>query len=270
MLRVAAALLVALAAPRAAAAGAPFVTLASTTSTENSGLLDAVLPRFTEATGIEVRVVVVGTGQALRLGRNGDVDVVLVHDRASEERFVAEGWGVARHPVMENDFVIVGPRADPAAVRGLADAAAAFAAIAETRAPFVSRADDSGTHKAELRIWRAAGVDPTEASGAWYRETGSGQGATLNTAAGLGAYALADRGTWLSFRNRGDLALLVEGDPRLRNPYGAIRVNPERHPHVKAAEGRALVEWLTRAEGRAAIGAFRVDGEVLFHPAAPD
>jgi tungstate transport system substrate-binding protein len=247
-----------------------FITLASTTSTRDSGFFDSVLPLFQAKTGIEVRVVGVGTGRALRLAERGDVDAVLVHDRASELEFVAEGHGIARREVMYNDFVVVGPGADPAGIRGVADAASAFARIAESRAIFTSRGDDSGTHKAELRLWEAAGVDARAESGSWYRETGTGMGATLNTAAELEAYLLADRGTWLSFKNRGDLQVLVEGDPRLRNVYGAIVVNPARHPHVKSEEARSLVEWLVSDEGRAAIAAFRLGGEQLFHPIAPE
>jgi len=245
-----------------------FITLASTTSTENSGLLAAILPRFQERTGIEVRVVAVGTGQALRLARNGDADVLLVHDRASEHRFVAEGFGEKRHDVMYNDFVIVGPRSDPAGVAGTSDAAVALARIAKARAPFVSRGDDSGTHKAEQRLWLAAQVDPGPASGTWYRESGSGMGATLNSASGMGAYTLSDRATWVAFKNRGELAIAVEGDPRLFNPYGVILVSPERHPHVKAADGRRFIAWLLSAEGQGAIRNFRVQGQPLFHPSA--
>ena len=245
-----------------------FITLASTTSTANSGLFDHLLPRFTERTGIAVRVVAVGTGAALRLGMRGDADVVLVHARAAEERFVAEGFGVARHGVMYNDFVIVGPASDPAGVRGMEDSSAALARIAGAVARFVSRGDDSGTHKAELRIWDAAKVDPAPGSGDWYIESGSGMGATLNTARAMGAYTMADRGTWLSFANRGDLVLLVEGDARLHNPYGAILVNPERHPHIKAADGQAFIDWLISDEGQQAIADFTLGGEPLFHPNA--
>ncbi len=246
-----------------------FITLASTTSTENSGLFAALLPRFTERTGIEVRVVAVGSDQALRMARRGDADVLLVHDRDAEEKFVAEGWGVERFEVMFNEFVLVGPAGDPAGIRETKDAAAAVARIATRRALFVSRGDDSGTHKAELRLWRSAGIDPVSEAGSWYRESGSGMGATLNTAAAMAAYTLADRGTWLAFRNRRDLAVLVAGDPRLHNPYGVIRVDPARHPHVKARSGRVFVEWLLSSEGQAAIADFRVEGEQLFHPALP-
>ena len=244
-----------------------FLMLASTTSTRDSGFFDAVLPQFEAKTGIQVRVVAVGTGRALDLGERGDVDAVLVHDRPSELDFVARGYGIARREVMYNDFVVIGPGADPAGVRGMADAAAAFARIAESRAIFTSRGDDSGTHKAELRLWKAAGVDARSDSGTWYRETGTGMGATMNTAAELGAYLLADRGTWISFKNRRDLQILVEGDPRLRNVYSAILVDPARHSHVKSEEARALVEWLVSDEGRAAIAAFRLGGVQLVHPA---
>jgi len=244
-----------------------FITLASTTSTENSGLLGAILPEFQAKTGIQVRVVAVGTGQALHLARQGDADVVMVHDRTSEDRFVSEGWGVGRVDVMYNDFVLVGPKSDPAGIAGARDAPRSLARIAETRAPFISRGDDSGTWKAERRLWEASGIDPSPHSGTWYRESGSGMGATLNTAAGIDAYTLTDRGTWLSFGNRGDLTILVEGDERLFNPYGAILVNPERHPHVKEADARAFIEWIVSDDGRAAISSFRIHGEALFHPA---
>jgi tungstate transport system substrate-binding protein len=243
-----------------------FLTLASTTSTRDSGFFDAVLPQFEAKTGVQVRVVAVGTGRALSLGERGDVDAVLVHDRPSELDFVARGYGIARQEVMYNDFVVIGPAADPARVRGMADAAAAFARIAESQAIFASRGDDSGTHKAELRLWEVAGVDARSDSGTWYRETGTGMGATLNTAAELEAYLLADRGTWISFKNRRDLQILVEGDPRLRNVYSAILVDPAKHSHVKSEEARALVEWLVSDEGRAAIAAFRLGGVQLFHP----
>ena len=239
-----------------------FITLASTTSTANSGLFEYILPVFTETTGIAVRVVAVGTGAALKLGERGDVDVVLVHARAAEERFVAAGFGLGRRDVMANDFIIVGPAIDPAGIRGMASAPAALARIAERRAPFVSRGDDSGTHKAELRLWDA------RQSGDWYREAGAGMGATLNTARAMDAYTLADRGTWLSFANRGSLVALVEGDPRLVNPYGVILVNPARQPHVKAADGGVFIDWLTGPQGQAAIGAFTINGEALFTPSA--
>lgn len=245
-----------------------FITLASTTSTENSGLLDHLLPLFREESGIEVRVVTVGTGQAIRLARAGDADVLLVHDRVSEEALVEAGHGLERVLVMANDFVIVGPSEDPAEIRGKPDVAGALRSIASAQSPFLSRGDDSGTHKAELRLWRAAGVDPRPASGTWYREAGRGMGATLNTAVSMGAYTLSDRGTWLSFRNRAGLQLLFEGDPRLDNPYGAIVINAERHPHVKTEGAETFVDWLVSAPGQAAIGAFKVHGEPLFFPRA--
>jgi tungstate transport system substrate-binding protein len=261
------ALLAALALAAPAKAAERFITLASTTSTEQSGLFGHLLPNFTARTGIEVRVVAVGTGQALRLGERGDADLVLVHDAASERAFVEAGFGVDRRDVMYNDYVLVGPKEDPACARG-ADVAAALARIAGARSPFASRGDDSGTHKAELRLWREAGIDPKPASGAWYRQTGSGMGPTLNIAAGLDAYALTDRGTWLSFRNRQNLEILVQGDARLFNQYGVILVNPARHPHVKAGEARLFVDWLTGREGQQAIAAFRIAGAPLFFPNA--
>ena len=238
--------------------------LASTTSTEQSGLFGHLLPLFRRESGIEVRVVAVGTGQALAIGARGDADALLVHDRAGEERFVAEGHGLDRREVMHNDFVIVGPGGDPAGIRGLRDAREALARIRATRAPFASRGDDSGTHRTEMRLWRAVGV--AAPAGDWYRETGQGMGPTLNVAAALGAYALTDRGTWASFANRQGLALLSEGDPALFNPYGSILVNPAKGPHVRAAEARAWHEWLTSPSGRAAIAAYRVGGDQLFVP----
>jgi tungstate transport system substrate-binding protein len=247
-----------------AGAGERFITVASTTSTENSGLFRHLLPRFEAATGIAVRVVARGTGQALALGRNGDVDVLLVHDRVAEDKFVAEGFGVDRRDVMHNDFVIVGPRGDPARIAGLTDAPAALARIAAAAAPFASRGDDSGTHRAERRLWRAAGIDVEAASGGWYRETGSGMGATLNTASGMNAYALSDRATWIAFANKGELSILVEGDKLLFNPYGVILVNPARHGHIKKADAGRFLDWLTGAAGQAAIDSYRVDGKQLF------
>ena len=252
----------------AARAQAPFIVVASTTSTEQSGLFRHLLPAFREASGIEVRVVALGTGQALDMARRGDADVVLVHDPAAEERFVADGHGIERREVMYNDFVLVGPRADAAGIAGGKDILAALRRIEAAKAPFVSRADKSGTHAAELRYWHAAGIDIERAKGGWYRETGSGMGPTLNTAAAMNAHALADRGTWLSFRNRGELAILVEGDRRLFNPYGVMLVNPARHPHVKREPGRRFAEWLVSPAGQAAIAAYRIDGEQLFFPSA--
>ncbi len=240
--------------------------LQSTTSTQNSGLLDDLIPRFRRATGIGVRVVAVGTGQALRNARNGDGDVLLVHARAREDAFLADGHGSMRRDVMFNDFVIVGPAGDPAGLRGRTDAAAALRRLAGQEVPFASRGDDSGTHTKERALWKDAGIDPSSASGSWYRETGAGMGATLNTAVAMQAYTLTDRGTWISFRNRRDFEVLVEGDSRLHNPYGVLLVSPERHPHVKAAEGRAFIDWLTGPEGQRAIAEFRVDGQQLFFP----
>lgn len=251
-----------------AAGEQPFIVVQSTTSTENSGLFKHILPLFEARTGIDVRVVAVGTGQALKNAERGDGDVVLVHDRAAEQKFVADGFGVKRHDVMYNDYVIVGPKGDPAGIAGAKDAGEAFKKIAAARAPFASRGDDSGTHKAELALWSAAGVDVKKASGDWYRATGSGMGPTLNTAAGMGAYALTDRGTWISFKNRGSLELLVEGDERLFNSYGVILVNPARHPTVKANEGQAFIDWLTGPEGQEAIRSFKINGQQLFFPNA--
>ena len=245
-----------------------FIIVQSTTSTQNSGLFDHILPKFTDKTGIEVRVVAVGTGQALKNARNGDGDVVLVHSKPDEEKFVAEGWGVKRQDVMYNDFVIVGPKSDPAGVAGLKDADQALEKIAEAKAPFASRGDNSGTHKAELRLWAKTDVDPGESSGDWYLETGSGMGATLNTAVGKHAYTLTDRGTWLSFANKDDFEVLVEGDPKLFNQYGVILVNPEKHPRVKAEKGQAFVDWLTGSEGQRAIASYKIDGQQLFFPNA--
>ena len=246
-----------------------YITVASTTSTENSGLFEHLLPQFTEATGIDVRVVAVGTGQAIGLARRGDADVLLVHHRPSEEAFVAEGAGVERFDVMFNDFVIAGPTGDPAgAARPRRRGRGACRDWRRPGSLFVSRGDDSGTNKKELELWQAAGFDPTAAGDPWYRETGSGMGAALNTASGLSAYVLTDRGTWISFANKGDLEILVEGDVRLANPYGVILVNPDRHPHVKAEMGRSFVDWLLSDTGQAAIAAFTVDGQQLFFPNA--
>jgi tungstate transport system substrate-binding protein len=245
-----------------------FIIVQSTTSTQNSGLFEHILPNFTKKTGIDVRVVAVGTGQALKNAENGDGDVVLVHSKLDEEKFVAEGWGVQRRDVMYNDFVIVGPAADAAKIGGSKDAVEGFKKIAETEAPFASRGDDSGTNKAELKLWQDAGIDPKSASGKWYLETGSGMGATLNTAVGKQAYALTDRGTWLSFANKDDFKVLVEGDPKLFNQYGVILVNPAKHPKVKAKEGQVFIDWLTGPEGQAAIASYKIDGQQLFFPNA--
>ena len=242
-----------------------FITLASTTSTENSGLFGHILPLFQQDTGIEVRVVAQGTGQALETGRRGDADVVFVHARAQEEAFVAEGYGVQRFDVMVNDFVIVGPADDPAGAGAAESAVAALAAVAETGAPFASRGDSSGTHVAEMALWAGAGIEP---AGNWYLSTGSGMGATLNTAQQVPAYALTDRGTWLSFLNRGDLEIVFQGDPALFNPYGIILVSPERHGHVKAEAGQTFIDWLTSEPGQQAIASYTVNGEPLFFPNA--
>ena len=247
----------------AAAALIGFITVASTTSTEQSGLFRHLLPLFEKRTGIQVRVVALGTGQALELGRRGDADVVFVHARALEEKFVAEGHGVKRFQVMYNDFVLVGPKADPAGIAGRKDIVAAFKRILEKKAPFVSRGDRSGTHFAELELWKAGGIDIAREKGPWYRDTGSGMGPTLNTASGMNAYALSDRGTWLSFRNRGNLVVAVEGDQRLFNQYGVILVNK---PHVKKELGQRFIDWLISPEGQRAIAGYTIDGQQLFFP----
>ncbi|KAA2234668.1 extracellular solute-binding protein [Salinarimonas soli] len=265
LLALAAAVLVAI--PGAARAQERSITVASTTSTEQSGLFGRLLPAFTKATGIAVRVVAVGTGQALDIGRRGDADVVLVHDKAAEERFVTEGFAARRQDVMYNDFVIVGPKGDPAGAAG-ADIREALRRIAAARALFVSRGDKSGTHAAELRYWRDAGVDPASGQGAWYREIGQGMGPALNTASVQNAYLLADRGTWLSFKNRGELAILVEGDRRLFNQYGIMLVSPARHPHVKAAEGQAFIDWLVSPAGQGTVAGYTIEGQQLFFPNA--
>lgn len=247
------------------AASAQSIVVASTTSTEQSGLFSHLLPEFKKASGIDVKVVAVGTGQALDIARRGDADVLFVHDPKAEEQFVTDGWGLKRHPVMYNDFVLVGPRSDPAGARGR-DIVQAMRQLAGAHAPFISRGDKSGTHSAELRYWAQAGL--TEARGRGYRECGCGMGPALNMAAASGAYVLADRGTWLNFRNRADLAILVEGDPRLFNPYGVLVVNPARHPQVKAAEAQKFVDWVTSPAGQAAIASYRIGGQALFFPDA--
>lgn len=252
----------------AQAADDRFITIASTTSTQNSGLFGHILPAFEKKTGIEPRVVAVGTGQAIRLARAGDADVLFVHHKPSEEKFVADGMGVKRYDVMYNDFVIVGPKSDPAGVKGGKDVSAALKKIADAKAPFASRGDDSGTDKREKSLWKSAGVDVGAASGSWYRATGSGMGATLNTAAGMDAYALTDRGTWLSFKNRGPLEIMVEGDQALFNQYGVIVVNPEKFPHVKAEDATAFVDWIRSPEGQKLIADYKIDGQQLFTPNA--
>ena len=247
------------------------ITVASTTSTEQSGLFGHLLPVFEKDSGIKVRVVALGTGQALDMARRGDADVAFVHDKLAEEKFVAEGYGVERKEVMYNDFVLIGPKADPAKVAGN-DIMLGLRRIATmdaaSRPPFVSRGDKSGTHAAELRYWRAAGVDLDRAKGPWYRDTGSGMGPSLNMASSMNAYILADRGTWLSFKNRGDLAILVEGDSRLFNQYGVILVNPAKHPHVKAVDAQRFIDWLLSSAGQKAIADYKIGGEQLFFPNA--
>ena len=245
-----------------------FITVASTTSTEQSGLFKHLLPIFEQKTGIEIRVVALGTGQVLDLARRGDTDVVFVHAKSAEEQFLREGHGVQRFPVMYNDFVIVGPKADPAGIAGGTDTLDALRKIKSAGAAFVSRGDRSGTHIAEVNLWTMAGVDIAEEKGPWYRETGQGMGPALNTASSMNAYLLADRATWLAFKNRGDLAILVAGDQRLVNQYGVILVNPERHTHVKRAEGQAFIDWLVSPEGQAAIAAYEIAGEQAFFPNA--
>lgn len=258
----------ALPAPATAAAGAKAITVASTTSTVDSGLFNHILPIFKDKTGIEVRVISQGTGQALDTGRRGDADVVFVHARAAEEKFVAEGHGGPRKPVMYNDFVLIGPKSDPAGVKGSKDIVAALTAIQTKAAPFVSRGDKSGTHQAELALWKAANIDIEAKRGSWYREIGQGMGAALNTAGGMNGYVLADRGTWLSFKNRGDLDIAVEGDTRMFNQYGIMLVNPERHAHVKTAEGQAFIDWVVGPEGQKAIADYTIGGQQLFFPNA--
>ena len=244
------------------------IVVASTTSTQDSGLFDHILPLFEEKTGIDVKVVAQGTGQALDTGRRGDADVVFVHAKAQEEKFIEEGFGVKRFDVMYNDFVLIGPKNDPAGISGTKDIAAALTAIETKEAPFVSRGDKSGTHSAELRLWKVAGVDIEAAKGPWYKEIGQGMGAALNTASAMNAYVLSDRGTWLSFKNRGELDVVVEGDKRLFNQYGVMLVNPEKHPSVKAEAGQSFIDWLISPEGQSAIGEYKIDGQQLFFPNA--
>ncbi|WP_150910983.1 substrate-binding domain-containing protein [Marinobacter halotolerans] len=253
----------ALAAP--AQAGDPYITLASTTSTEASGLFGHIIPEFREKTGINVRVVAVGTGQAFAIARAGDADSLMVHDTAGEKKFVAEGYGTERKDVMYNDFVLIGPSSDPAGIANAKSAADAMTRIANAEAPFASRGDDSGTHRAEQRLWSNAGVEP---DGSWYRELGSGMGATLNTAAGMNAYVMADRATWLNFSNRQDLKVLFEGDRVLFNQYGSVLINPERHPGLKHDLANQWHQWLLSDEGQAAIAGHTIDGQQLFFPNA--
>jgi tungstate transport system substrate-binding protein len=257
----------ALAAPSSFAADKSII-LQSTTSTANSGLYEHILPMFTDKTGIQVNVVAVGTGQAIKNAMNGDGDVLLVHAKPAEEKFVADGFGVQRFDVMYNDFIIVGPPQDPAKIAGMKDAPGALRKIAQAQAPFASRGDNSGTYKKEMRLWKAAGVDPTAESGSWYRETGSGMGATLNAAVGMEAYVMTDRGTWISFKNKRDFQVLVEGDDNLFNQYGVILVNPEKYPRVKVKEGQAFIDWVLSDEGQSAIAGYKLGGQQLFFPNA--
>ena len=245
-----------------------FITVASTTSTEQSGLFKYLLPVFEQKTGIQVRVVALGTGQALDMARRGDADVVFVHAKPLEEKFLADGFGVKRFDVMYNDFILVGPKSDPAKVGGTKDIVAALQKVKAAQAPFASRGDKSGTHFAELELWKLADVDIAKDKGPWYRDTGSGMGPTLNTAAGMDAYALTDRGTWLSFKNRGDLVISVEGDQRLFNQYGVMLVNPAKYPHVKKEMGQAFVDWVISPEGQKTIADYKIGGEQLFFPNA--
>jgi tungstate transport system substrate-binding protein len=255
-----------LAAP--AAAQEKSIVVASTTSTQDSGLFGHILPLFRQKTGIDVKVVAQGTGQALDTGRRGDADVVFVHAKPQEEKFVADGFGVKRFDVMYNDFVLIGPKSDPAGVKGASDIVAALKAVKDKSAPFVSRGDRSGTHAAELNLWKVAGIDIANDKGPWYRDIGQGMGAALNTASSMGAYVLSDRGTWISFKNRGELDIAVEGDDRLFNQYGVILVNPAKHPHVKRDLGQAFIDWVVSAEGQNAIADYKIDGQQLFFPNA--
>jgi tungstate transport system substrate-binding protein len=252
-----------------AAAQDKFIVVASTTSTQDSGLFGYLLPIFRHKTGIEVRVVAQGTGQALDTARRGDADVVFVHAKAAEEKFLAEGFGVKRYPVMYNDFVLIGPQGDPAGVKGK-DIVTALRTIKAKAAPFISRGDRSGTHIAELKLWKDAGIDIATDKGPWYREIGQGMGAALNMASAANAYVLSDRGTWLAFKNRGDLAIVVEGDKRLFNQYGVMLVNPAKHPNVKADLGQQFIDWLVSPEGQKVIAGYKIDGHQLFYPNAGD
>jgi len=253
--------------PSVKADESPFIVVQSTTSTLNSGLLDAIVPVFTDDSGIEVRVVAVGTGQAIRNASNGDGDVLLVHAKSAEEDFVRQGFGVERFDVMYNDFVLIGPPEDPAGVKGT-NIKLALQSIARSQSTFASRGDDSGTHKAELALWQAAGIDAQADSGRWYRETGSGMGATLNVAVGMSAYTLTDRATWIAFANKADYQIMVQGDEQLFNQYGVILVNPERHANIKATEGQAFIDWLTGDAGQRAIAGYKIEGQQLFFPNA--
>ena len=269
-------MLIAAVAAAAVLSGAPAsaqdksIVVSSTTSTQDSGLFGHILPLFKAKTGIEVKVVSQGTGQALDTGRRGDADVVFVHAKSLEDKFVAEGQGVKRHPVMYNDFVLIGPKSDPAGIKGSKDIAAALNKIKEKGASFISRGDKSGTHNAELNLWKVAGIDIEKDKGPWYKSIGQGMGAALNTASAGNAYVLADRGTWISFKNRGDLVVAVEGDKRLFNQYGVILVNPAKHTNVKKEYGQAFIDWLISPEGQKAIADYKINGEQLFYPNAND
>jgi tungstate transport system substrate-binding protein len=246
------------------------IVVASTTSTQDSGLFEHILPLFKAKTGIEVKVLAQGTGQALDTARRGDADVVFVHAKAAEEKFLAEGFGVKRYPVMYNDFILVGPASDPAGVKGTQDIVAAFKAVKEKEAPFISRGDRSGTHIAELNLWKLAGIDIAAEKGPWYKDIGQGMGAALNAASATNAYVLSDRGTWLSFKNKGDLVIAVQGDKRLFNQYGVMLVNPQKHPHVKKVLGQQFIDWLISPAGQKAIADYKINGEQLFYPNADD
>jgi tungstate transport system substrate-binding protein len=246
------------------------IVVASTTSTQDSGLFGHILPMFKAKTGIDVKVVAQGTGQALDTARRGDADVVFVHAKPAEEKFLAEGFGVKRYPVMYNDFVLIGPKSDPAGIKGAKDIVAALGAIKAKGADFISRGDKSGTHQAELNLWKVAGIDIAKDKGPWYKEIGQGMGAALNTASASNAYVLADRGTWLSFKNRGELDIAVEGDKRLFNQYGVMLVNPEKHPSVKKDFGQQFIDWLVSSEGQKAVADYKINGEQLFYPNAND
>jgi tungstate transport system substrate-binding protein len=246
------------------------IVVASTTSTQDSGLFEHILPLFKAKTGIEVKVIAQGTGQALDTARRGDADVVFVHAKAAEEKFLAEGFGVKRYPVMYNDFILVGPASDPAGVKGTQDIVAAFKAIKEKKAAFISRGDSSGTHIAELNLWKLAGIDIAAEKGPWYKDIGQGMGAALNAASATNAYVLSDRGTWLSFKNKGDLVIAVQGDKRLFNQYGVMLVNPQKHLHVKKELGQQFIDWLISPAGQKAIADYKINGEQLFYPNADD
>lgn len=246
------------------------IVVSSTTSTQDSGLFGHILPLFKAKTGIDVKVVAQGTGQALDTARRGDADVVFVHAKSAEEKFLAEGQGVKRHPVMYNDFVLIGPKSDPAGIKGMKDVGAALKQIMAKGAPFISRGDRSGTHIAEINLWKASGIDIEKDKGPWYKSIGQGMGAALNTAAASNGYVMSDRGTWISFKNKGDLAIAVEGDKRLFNQYGVMLVNPEKHPNVKKEYGQALIDWLISPEGQKAIAGYKINGEQLFYPNADD